>query len=221
MNDISEDIVVRRVLEEWASTPSCLIALADNLTDACRVDTTRLKGPSHNSARIEPRHVSALITLARGLLLLEQNQAEFHMRTFRADLDPRQTPASPQTMASKQPPCGTVACAVGYAPYFLDVDPPEYKAEALQQTMAWIRFSGEHFGDLPDGLWGWCFETSWQEHDNGPHGAAARIAHMLLRAPALPFSIADLEPEDASEDYPWTLESDPSEPYQYLLERVW
>ena len=67
--------------------------------------------------------------------------------------------------------CGTVACAVGHAPYVDGLPEPEFGER-------WHEYSDRLFNLTPLG-WAWCFSDRWKYIDNTPHGAAKRIYWML------------------------------------------
>lgn len=67
--------------------------------------------------------------------------------------------------------CGTVACAIGHAPYVEGLPKPEYGER-------WHTYSDRLF-DLDPVSWTWCFAERWKFIDNTPQGAAKRI-HWLL-----------------------------------------
>lgn len=68
--------------------------------------------------------------------------------------------------------CGTVACALGHAPFAIDVDPSKFGS--------WRQFASCNFGfDLHEREMEWCFGWKWYKVDNTPAGAAARIYWFL------------------------------------------
>ena len=69
------------------------------------------------------------------------------------------------------PKCGTVACAAGHGPSAgITPNPREGWDSYIQRV-----FRINEFGEW----WSWAFDSSWQEFDNTPHGAALRILYML------------------------------------------
>ena len=69
--------------------------------------------------------------------------------------------------------CGTVACAVGHAPFVLGLEKPS-------GHYSWLHFGEEHLVDSKNcmgtaKIGGWMFSGGWENTDNTARGAAARI----------------------------------------------
>lgn len=74
--------------------------------------------------------------------------------------------------------CGTVACALGHAPFVLGIDNPFLSGSTIDES-EWVN---QHFGTYDyceSPVYGWCFSSFWAEVDNTSRGAAARIFYML------------------------------------------
>lgn len=80
------------------------------------------------------------------------------------------------------PDCGTVACALGHAPYVLghSVNITGTSVRVGSGRLNWEMYSYSVFG-IRHGSdeWDWCFHGFWVRSDNTPRGAAARIYYML------------------------------------------
>lgn len=88
---------------------------------------------------------------------------EFFEEEYRRHGNPRFAPLAGR--------CGTIACAVGHGPAAGIPIAPE--------DDCWIDYSDRVFA-LTEKEWRWCFDGSWANVDNTPHGAAKRIRHLLL-----------------------------------------
>lgn len=142
-----------------------------------------LSGPYCQDTFVTTHQFRNLLTLAEGLLELPADYSGFHMHYYRVrsafdDCDPPLSMLSPSgEFEGYGDPmrvpnvCGTVACAVGHAPEILGVAPRLYES--------WDGYAEWVFGDLPEDLFSYCFDSDWDQHDNTPQGAAARIVHLL------------------------------------------
>lgn len=215
--DTPRHCVAAKLLSVWLTQPDITELFRINLERVMRSESER-HDERELGRSLSAQQLTNLMRLARGLLALPEYAPQFSMRTFRSEPGETQTtlisstPAAPY--ATAEPPCGTVACAVGYAPAILNVPMPEFTEYAWKMNQGWMEFSYRTLGSLPSGLWEWCFDGSWRGIDNTPHGAAARIVHMILRAPDLPY---ELNPEDESDTTPWEADEHAAESYAYLL----
>lgn len=97
--------------------------------------------------------------LAKALETVPQEQ--FGMRAFN----------SARLPPERAYPCGTVACALGWSPVY--VEPPVgYEG--------WLEYGERVFGIGPlETEWEWCFGGGWRHYDDTPLGASKRIRYML------------------------------------------
>lgn len=206
------------LLESWLSQLELLESRRASLQELMRVESLR-HGEPHLGQSISSPQITNLLLLARGLLCLPERDETFSMRSFRAEANhpPLQlratTPVRPYERA--EPVCGTVACAVGYAPAILQIPMPVFSPNLGRMNNSWMEFSYEVFGPLPSGLWEWCFDGSWRNIDNTTHGAAARIVHMIVTAPSLPY---DLNTQDELDTSPWDNDPVATDSYASLLQ---
>lgn len=128
------------------------------------------------SGYIAPDHRANLGLLARGLLV-SPLPAVFDMADFGETMEHQEESATT---------CGAVGCAVGLATFLVA---PKLIGELF------MRYSERLFGlyDVPFPLrvnpheifrhsaWQWCFSGLWDQVDNTPEGAAARINFLLER----------------------------------------
>ena len=111
-----------------------------------------------------------LARLADWLRALPEDYAQFEMEHFMLDRQLGQI----KTRAFEITDCGTVACAVGHGP-MAGIQP--------QPAETWVDYSERCFA--PSGfLFSYLFASDWSYIDNTPHGAAARIAHLLAEPEA-------------------------------------
>lgn len=215
--NMPRDCVAAKLLNVWLAQPDIAELFRINLERVMRSESDR-HGEPELGRSLSAQQLNNLMRLARGLLALPEYAPQFSMRAFRSEPgEPHLTLTSWTSTgpyATAEPPCGTVACAVGYAPAILNVPMPEFEESAWKMNQGWMEFSYRTLGSLPSGLWEWCFDGSWRGIDNTPHGAAARIVHMILRAPDLPY---DMNPEDESDTSPWEVDERAAESYAYLL----
>lgn len=75
--------------------------------------------------------------------------------------------------------CGTVACALGYAPLAFELKDEDYRDDG--------QFCYKHFCKRvfnikwadDERLWAWCFSPAWADFDNSAKGAALRIRYLV------------------------------------------
>ena len=68
--------------------------------------------------------------------------------------------------------CGTVGCALGWAPTAL-------RSADLHAYDNWDDYSAQVLGIYEAGEWGWCFDGDWKLVDNTPKGAALRLRYRV------------------------------------------
>jgi hypothetical protein len=108
--------------------------------------------------------------LAVHLANLPNDYENFNMRCYAFD---GRKSVDPEYLVAGDTQCGTVSCAAGHG--------PQIGIEALPGE-EWTDYIGRAFGahsHNDDGIWDWCFSSSWADADNTPLGAAQRIVHML------------------------------------------
>lgn len=79
--------------------------------------------------------------------------------------------------------CGTVGCAMGWAPYALNLskdDIAHIRKRAISEFNFWIILANTYFSHgHPDfdesGIWNFLFCTDWEFYDNSRHGAVERL----------------------------------------------
>ena len=102
--------------------------------------------------------------LAVYLRALPEGYEHFDMKRYRSDYE---------AASAKPLGCGTVACAVGHAPFALPDCP-------ILPGMTWGGYSSAYLTDERD-AWRWCFNYWWVDTDNTAKGAADRIDWLLNR----------------------------------------
>lgn len=114
--------------------------------------------------------------LANGLLAADIRGVQFDMSVFDENGDrwnANEITASDCIHLSKMATeCGTVGCALGWAPFF-----------GLKKNVgeSWQRFGNRSLIDVeihPE-EWRWCFSAAWSRVDNTKRGAAQRIIWLL------------------------------------------
>lgn len=74
--------------------------------------------------------------------------------------------------------CGTVGCALGWAPFVDGLEPIE--SEYGLRDLDWRTYSERITGfSTESDEWYWCFSDEWQYVDNTPKGAAKRIRYLV------------------------------------------
>lgn len=75
--------------------------------------------------------------------------------------------------------CGTVGCAVGWAPFVKGLEP--IKTDFLTTArLSFYKYGHRVFRLLGSSdRWDWCFHPGWSPIDNSPKGAAARIRYLV------------------------------------------
>ena len=118
-------------------------------------------------------NIKNLTLLAAYLEKLPAYYEHFNMASYMCDEDDFQIVLS---QAAGHPPthCGTVACAVGHAPFVTGMPQPNFS------DYSWAYYS-ERIFDMGgnDMAWDWCFSAPWDDVDNTPKGAAARIRYLI------------------------------------------
>lgn len=96
--------------------------------------------------------------------------AQFDMKNFGGPKGDMFTTWQPYQIREKHKGCGTVACAIGHAPFLFPGKPDE----------TWTGYSFRVFGlrEFSE-AWSWIFSADWERVDNTPAGAAARIDYLL------------------------------------------
>lgn len=105
-----------------------------------------------------------LETLASYLEKFEPNGITLDMAHFSEQ-------SSTWNQGEKETNCGSLVCAIGFGPY----------AGITKNTSeTWLQYSRRVFWDDDDvATWEWMFGGSWEEFDNTPDGAVARIRYVL------------------------------------------
>ena len=77
--------------------------------------------------------------------------------------------------------CGSVGCALGHAPLAPGLEPIKDDYDAF--SLCWLRYSQRVFGmdshKENKFEWNFVFSYRWEEYDNTPKGAAARIRYLV------------------------------------------
>lgn len=103
--------------------------------------------------------------------------------------------------------CGTAACAVGWAPLFIEPDKEFLAGYDNKDRFNYNHYSEKYLLPVDNNWWDWCFSSLWAGVDNSRLGAAYRISVLLeaddteLRAgPPLgnEYSISEEEADDIS-----------------------
>lgn len=137
-----------------------------------------------------PEQRKNLITLANYLDALPPDYTHFHMGMFaRVNPDDLDGNYKDVNIVSRLNPadngigyqCGAVACALGHGvaagiPALPGETWPTYAKRAYGVSQ-WPRL-GES-----DAAWEWMFSGNWDDIDNSPSGAAARIRYFLANGP--------------------------------------
>lgn len=103
--------------------------------------------------------------------LLTVSSEEFDMGQFRRGREKKEE--------MNNPPCGTVACALGWAPTIpgLEMSDNEAKNSGWHSYCERV-FGIEAHGHSPE-QWDFLFDGNWADFDNTPLGAAKRIQYLL------------------------------------------
>lgn len=148
----------------------------------------------HHPISLTEDNIANLARLADLLASLPLHDARFGMSNFGLSRhDTSSYGDYPDTTVDH--PCGTVACALGWAPSIL---PPRHHETWEQYTDRLLLTSVDITTTVtvPDALfeddrpsvsgysiyelaWTWLFAGTWARRDDTPHGAAARIRYML------------------------------------------
>lgn len=113
----------------------------------------------------------ACLKLANYLETKVEGKKDFDMGVLTKEGDPHSKKAKEV--------CGTVACAIGFAPMLFKPIPADYSDSywpVFQYTNFCLRVLGIEWGNRE---WDWCFNTCWAAVDNTAKGAASRIRYML------------------------------------------
>ena len=102
--------------------------------------------------------------LADYLAALPRGYAHFNMGSYHGE-----NPWAPYGAVAPSE-CGTVACAMGHAPFA--------GIEAPVQDETWGEYSNRIF-ELSSEEWNWCFSGMWADIDNSVRGASLRIYWLL------------------------------------------
>ena len=121
-------------------------------------------------------NITNLTLLANYLNTLPDNYAHFDMSLYLTDTDEDNTSELGISEIAYYKPtnCGTSACAVGHAPYVPGMPQPN------DADYGWSDYSERIFElESYDKAWDWCFSAAWDDIDNTPKGAAARIRYLI------------------------------------------
>ena len=126
-----------------------------------------------------------LLKLAEGIEGIDQEF--FNMRDFRSH-------GCHYTPLRSVSDCGTVGCAMGWAPF---IEGLEIKSEDLidnhdtKETELGFGKYGNRILGIPCGspIWEWLFSGDWSKIDNTPTGVSLRIQEFLLNG--LPDNVAE------------------------------
>lgn len=94
--------------------------------------------------------------------------------TERDNQEPYEHIYDPEEVEAVVNTCGTSACALGHGPA-AGITP--------LQGENWIIYGNKNFGTMASGFtFEWMFGEHWDEYDNTPRGAAARIKYFLAHS---------------------------------------
>ena len=77
--------------------------------------------------------------------------------------------------------CGTVGCALGWAPFVEGLEPIDQEFDDdhyMGVSLIFASYQRRVF-DLSTIAWEWCFSDEWRSYDNTPKGAAKRIRYFV------------------------------------------
>lgn len=115
-----------------------------------------------------------LKTLSSGLRLVKEK--DFTMR------DLRMTREGKRVFYMSRSKCGSVGCALGWAPTIPTLEPVHEDFRQIPHSsrgeLSFTKYSKRIF-DLSDAEWDWCFSCGWTYYDDTPTGAADRIDYLL------------------------------------------
>ncbi|MFN3898908.1 MAG: hypothetical protein ACK4ML_00895 [Alishewanella aestuarii] len=75
--------------------------------------------------------------------------------------------------------CGTAACAVGWAPVFIEPDEEFLADYSNKDRFSYNHYSAKYLLPVENYWWDWCFSGEWANVDNSRLGAAYRISMLL------------------------------------------
>ena len=119
-------------------------------------------------------------TTGERLMLLKEflkkvDPKKFNMDTFRSSDDKFEKDYISKTN------CGTVGCALGWAPFIAGLEPIE--EDFGPESLDWERYSGRIFPDMTGlGSWEWLFDCIWSKFQPTPMDAVWRIEKLLNTA---------------------------------------
>lgn len=119
---------------------------------------------------MKKKHKDNLLKLADYLAALPADYKEFDMRDYNAVEADTHSGFSTLGPYNRQYGCGTIACALGHGPA---------AGVRVYRDLGWEEYCERAFGVDGGGYYSDAFEymfgANWQNFDNTPHGAAARI----------------------------------------------
>ena len=120
-------------------------------------------------------------TTGERLMLLKEflkkvDPKKFNMDTFRSSDDKFEKDYISKTN------CGTVGCALGWAPFIAGLEP--IREDFGPESLDWERYSGRIFPDMTGlGSWEWLFDCMWSKFQPTPNDAVWRIEKLLKYGP--------------------------------------
>ena len=103
-----------------------------------------------------------ILKLAKFLETLPQEK--FHMLNYKLD-------KRGNILSVNEYSCGTIGCALGWAPTALGNTCTHYKS--------WEEYNELNLGITTSADWDWCFSGDWVYIDNTPKGAALRLVYLV------------------------------------------
>lgn len=130
---------------------------------------------------LTPLQRANLLTLANYLMKLPDDYEHFGMAHF-FEGDHAVTDVAH---------CGTTACAVGHGPAAgITPLPHHWDTYGQSSRLDWWDYSKDLLCSMGSGAWDFMFSGCWDEHDDTPRGAAARIRY-VLKGGLIPDSLSD------------------------------
>ena len=135
------------------------------------------------STELIPEHARANMRTLAAYLSEHVTDAQFDMKEFRRSASGA---ICPYVSRSR---CGSIGCALGWAPFALDIDDDiEIFAYVIGGPLYWYRLSRKYFVPKQHRAWDFCFAQDWKDHDNTREGAANRLEYAADN-PAGPFPL--------------------------------
>ncbi len=116
---------------------------------------------------------------------------KFDMRWFNDNIHNRGPSGNPNV-------CGTVACAVGYGPA-AGIEPCHDDTWASYAKREFVGEDGYRF-DIDSPVFDFLFDSDWEDVDNTPAGAAARIRYFLKNGIPVNYRYNGRRSSDIEED---------------------